>query len=247
MICRWADGEAETRRVDRAGAGGNARARSETSRADRGDDHGSRWARTTIYMEPAGAGSVTTEGSLRDATVALTAIVALLLLLACTNVASMMVARGAARRAGDGDCASPLGAESAPSDRQVLTESLLLSVAGGLLGVFPGVSRRRRVGAITSPDVGRQGGTAPRGAQRPGRSAGAAVRRRCRAGDGGAGRDSFPRGTRSTPPTASLREIGAAGNRNARQLFGQGLVVAQVTLSLVLLSAAGILSATSPI
>ena len=40
--------------------------------------------------------------------------------------------------------------------------------------------------------------------------------------------------------SSSLRETGVAGETKSRRLFGQSLVVAQVALSLVLLSAAGL-------
>ena len=44
----------------------------------------------------------------------------------------------------------------------------------------------------------------------------------------------------ASAPASSLREIGGAGDTRSRRLFGKSLIVAQVALSMVLLSAAGL-------
>ena len=185
-------------------------------------------------LEPAGAGlaSRLREQFARPLLV-LMAVVGLLLLMACTNVASMLLARGAARQR-EMALRVALGAGRLRLVRQVLTESLLLAAAGGLLGillayigtdVLVGImaSGRDRIELQVRPDAGVLLFTAG-AALLTGILFGLAPAWHAFAG----------------VPAIGLRGAGRAGETRFRRLFGKSLVVAQVALSVVLLSAAGL-------
>ena len=186
-------------------------------------------------IEPAGAGFSRLRDQFAKPLLLLIVVVGLLLLIACTNIASLLLARGAARQHEIALRVS-LGAGRFRLVRQVLTESLLLSGAGSLLGIFLayfGAGALVRI--LTS---GRQ----IVHIEIPVRidahvllfTAGVALLTGVLFGLAPALR------AMATAPASSLREIGRAGETRFRRLFGKSLVVAQVALSVVLLSAAGV-------
>jgi predicted permease len=169
----------------------------------------------------------------------LMATVGLLLLLACVNLAGLLLARGASRQH-EMAVRVCLGAGRGRLLRQTLTESLMLSLVGGALGIFLAyfadlalvrvfASGRLMIGvpmhfeALTNPDAhvllftlaialltGVLCGAAP------------------------------AMSASNAAPASALQQASRIGESKSRRLFGKGLVASQVALSLVLVSSAGL-------
>jgi putative ABC transport system permease protein len=169
----------------------------------------------------------------------LMATVGLLLLLACANLAGLLLARGASRQH-EMAVRVCLGAGRCRLLRQTLTESLLLSLVGGAIGIFLAyLTDRALVGvfksgrfiaaapmhfeALTNPDVhvllftlaialltGLLCGAAP------------------------------AMSASNTSPASALQQASRIGESKSRRFFGKSLVASQVALSLVLVSSAGL-------
>jgi len=93
------------------------------------------WRKLKLEIVPAGAGLAFLRDQFEQPLLVLMALVGLLLLIACTSIATLLLARGAAREH-EMALRVSLGAGRLRLLRQVMTESLLLSAAGSLLGIL---------------------------------------------------------------------------------------------------------------
>jgi predicted permease len=191
--------------------------------------------RLSVEVEPCGAGLSNVRDRFGKPLSVLMTMVGILLLLACVNIAGMLLARGAAR-SGEMALRLGLGASRGRLLRQVLTESLMLAIGGTLAGsivayfaaaalvrILASGRNHERIYLQVNLDgymllftaaicvlTGLLFGLAP-----------------------------ALRAFRSTP-AFPLRQSGKASERGVGRFAGRTLLAAQVALSVLLLSAAGL-------
>ncbi len=107
--------------------------------------------RTHVVLTPGGGGIQSIQDDYKDHLKLLEWIAALVLLVACANIANLLLVRGMSRRA-ELSIRSALGAQRSRIVLQLLTESVLLAGMGGLLGLAVSYLGAHALLALAFPD-----------------------------------------------------------------------------------------------
>ncbi len=104
-----------------------------------------------VVITPGGGGIQNLQQETGKGLYLLMIISALVLLVACANIANLLLARGTTRKA-ETSIRMALGAARRRLIRQMLTESILLACLGGLAGLFVAYAGTRTILALAFPD-----------------------------------------------------------------------------------------------
>jgi macrolide transport system ATP-binding/permease protein len=107
-------------------------------------------AKAHVVLTPAGAGIQNMQEAYRSQLRMLMALSGLVLLIACANIANLLLVRGMARKA-EMSVRTALGAARARIIRQLLTESIILSLVGGIAGLIVAYAGTRMLLALAFP------------------------------------------------------------------------------------------------
>ena len=187
-----------------------------------------------LYADPGGQGEMYRRRYYAPSLYMLLGVVGLVLLIACANVANLLLSRAAGRQKEIG-LRLALGASRWRLIRQLLTESLLLAVLGGLFGIIFAVWIKDGLIAVTLWGGRGMSSLEPQLDWRVlGFTFALSLLTGLIFGLAPAWR------TTRVDLTPSLKESGRASSAVHRSLLSRGLVVVQVALSLVLLVGAGL-------
>ena len=158
--------------------------------------------------------------------------VLLLLVIACVNVANLLLARGVQRR-GELTLRLALGADSKRLVRQMLTESVVLAVIGGALGIGVAVVGVRALVALSPANLPRMGAVGVNGAAFAFALVVSAI--------AGIAVGIAPAIHASREDVRAGLQQGTRRNTGGHRAARRALVIVEVALALVLLVSAGLL------
>ena len=187
-----------------------------------------------LYADPGGQGEMYRRRYYAPSLYLLLGVVGLVLLIACANVANLLLSRAAGRQKEIG-LRLALGASRPRLIRQLLTESLLLSVLGGLLGIIFAIWIKDGLIAVSLWGGRGMSSLSPQLDWRVlAFTLGLSLLTGIVFGLAPAWR------TTRVDLTPSLKDSGRSSSAVHRSLLSRGLVVVQVALSLLLLVGAGL-------
>ena len=187
-----------------------------------------------LFLEPGGQGEMNSRQFYARSLYMLLGVVGLVLLIACANVANLLLSRAASRQKEIG-IRLALGASRGRLIRQLLTESVLMSLLGGLLGILFALWIKN--GLLAVNDWGGRGMRAlePRIDLRVlGFTVALSLLTGIIFGLAPAWRST------RVDLTPALKDSARSSSSASRSLLSRGLVVLQVALSLLLLVGAGL-------
>ncbi|MFW6201487.1 MAG: ABC transporter permease, partial [Gemmatimonadota bacterium] len=186
-----------------------------------------------IALEDGRRGQSSLHAEARTPLVLLISITAIVLLIACANIANLLLARGA-RRSAEMAVRLSLGASRRRLMAQLLTESLLLAAVGGVAGLVVARLTLSGIGALLPPFAAET--------IRVGLAPSVVIFAGVLAIGTGLLFGIFPalHGTRRELITALRAEVGQPSGARAAARFRGALVTAQIALSMALLVSAGL-------
>jgi len=187
-----------------------------------------------LYLDPGGQGEMNNRRGFAPSLYLLLGVVGLVLLIACANVSNLLLSRAAARQKEIG-LRLALGASRGRLIRQLLTESLLLSVLGGVIGIL--FAMWIKDGLMAVSDWGGRGMRALE-PQLDWRVLGFTMALSLMTGIIFGLAPAWRATKLDLTPT--LKDGGRGSSAASRSLLSRGLVVLQVALSLLLLVGAGL-------